>query len=149
MVLRDALPAPAFAAARVLATDISARVLARARAGAYADDQVADVPPELLRRHFTRDAAGRGWAAADAIRAPVRFAPLNLMGPWPMAGPFHAIWCRNVMIYFDKPTQAALVARFHALLAPGGYLFVGHSESLSAVDHALAYVQPAAYRKAA
>ena len=84
---------------------------------------------------------------APALRAPVQFAPLNLMGAWPMRGPFHAIFCRNVMIYFDKPTQAALVARFRALLAPGGYLCVGHSESLSAVDHGLAYVQPAAYRK--
>jgi chemotaxis protein methyltransferase CheR len=149
MVLRDALPDAAYAAARVLATDISARVLARARAGAYAEEQVADVPAELLRRHFTRDAAARGWAVGAALRAPVRFAPLNLMGAWPMAGPFHAIWCRNVMIYFDKPTQAALVARFEALLAPGGYLCVGHSESLSAVGHGLAYVQPAAYRKPA
>jgi chemotaxis protein methyltransferase CheR len=153
MVLRDALPDAQFRAARVLATDISARVLERARAGAYTDDQTADVPPELLRRHFARaDGAGgaaAGWTAGAALRAPVRFAPLNLLGPWPMAGPFHAIWCRNVMIYFDKPTQAALVARFRALLAPGGYLCVGHSESLSAVDHGLAYVQPAAYRNAA
>jgi chemotaxis protein methyltransferase CheR len=64
-----------------------------------------------------------------------------------MRGPFHAIFCRNVMIYFDKPTQGALVNRYYDLLAPGGYLFVGHSESLSAVDHAFGYVQPAVYRK--
>jgi chemotaxis protein methyltransferase CheR len=69
------------------------------------------------------------------------------MGPWPMRGPFHAIFCRNVMIYFDKPTQGALVNRYYDLLVPGGYLFVGHSESLSAVDHAFTYVQPAVYRK--
>jgi chemotaxis protein methyltransferase CheR len=63
-----------------------------------------------------------------------------------MRGPFHAIFCRNVMIYFDKPTQAALVDRYYELLAPGGYLFVGHSESLSAVEHRFTYVQPAVYR---
>jgi chemotaxis protein methyltransferase CheR len=146
MVLRDALGDAEWRAARVLATDISERVLAHARAGAYADEAVAEVDPALRRRHFARGADGR-WAVAPAVRAPVRFAPLNLMAPWPMRGPFHAIFCRNVMIYFDKPTQAALVARYHELLAPGGYLFVGHSESLSAVAHAFAYVQPAVYRK--
>lgn len=153
MVLRDALSAAAYGSARVLATDLSARVLERARAGVYADEQMADVPPELLRRHFARssgpgDARSTGWSVGPELRAPVRFAPLNLMEAWPMRGPFHAIYCRNVMIYFDKPTQAALVARFHELLAPGGYLCIGHSESLSAVGHAFAYVQPAAYRKA-
>jgi chemotaxis protein methyltransferase CheR len=130
----------------VLATDISERVLARARAGVYADEVVADVAPALLQRHFARAPQG-GWAVGQALRAPVQFAPLNLMGPWPMRGPFHAIFCRNVMIYFDKPTQGALVNRYYDLLVPGGYLFVGHSESLSAVDHPFTYVQPAVYRK--
>jgi chemotaxis protein methyltransferase CheR len=146
MVLRDVLAEPAWRAARVLATDISERVLVRARAGSYADDVVADLDATLRRRHFT-PVAGGGSMVTAALRAPVHFAPLNLMGTWPMRGPFHAIFCRNVMIYFDKPTQAALVGRFHELLAPGGYLFVGHSESLSAVDHPFAYVQPAVYRK--
>jgi chemotaxis protein methyltransferase CheR len=146
MVLREALADPAWRGARILATDISERVLARARAGVYPDETAADVDPALLRRHFARDPEG-GWAAGAALRARIQFAPLNLMGPWPMRGPFHAIFCRNVMIYFDKPTQGALVNRYYDLLAPGGYLFVGHSESLSAVDHAFAYVQPAVYRK--
>lgn len=157
MVLRDALDAEAWGASRVLATDLSARALARARAGVYADELAAAVPPELLARHFDRAEGGapraggapNGWSASPALRGAVRFAPLNLMGEWPMRGPFHAVFCRNVMIYFDKPTQAALVGRFHALLAPGGYLFVGHSESLSAVGHEFAYVQPAVYRKRA
>jgi chemotaxis protein methyltransferase CheR len=64
-----------------------------------------------------------------------------------MKGPFQVIFCRNVMIYFDKPTQQALVQRYWELLAPGGHLFVGHSESLSALSHRFAYVQPAVYRK--
>jgi chemotaxis protein methyltransferase CheR len=152
LVLREAMPAAQLQQARILATDLSARVLARARAGVYTDEQVEGVSPERLRRHFTRApvAAGRGapgWSAGAELRALVRFAPLNLMAPWPMRGPFHAIFCRNVMIYFDKPTQARLVARYHELLAPGGYLFVGHSESLNAVGHAYSYVQPAVYRK--
>jgi chemotaxis protein methyltransferase CheR len=87
------------------------------------------------------------WSAGPALRRLVTFAPLNLMGAWPMRGPFHAILCRNVMIYFDKPTQQRLVERYHGLLAPGGHLFVGHSESLSALTHAFAYVQPALYRR--
>jgi chemotaxis protein methyltransferase CheR len=69
------------------------------------------------------------------------------MARWPMRGPFHAIFCRNVMIYFDRDTQQALVARFRELLAPGGYLFVGHSESLTALRHDFTYVQPAVYRR--
>jgi chemotaxis protein methyltransferase CheR len=77
----------------------------------------------------------------------VRFARLNLMGTWPMRGPFDAIFCRNVMIYFDKPTQAALVDRYWELLAPGGHLFVGHSESLTGLTHRFRYVRPAVYVK--
>jgi chemotaxis protein methyltransferase CheR len=149
MVLADTLAEPARRAARILATDLSARVLERAVAGVYTDEQTEGVPPELLRRHFTRAAVAPGgptWSAGTGLRSLVSFAPLNLMTAWPMRGPFHAIFCRNVMIYFDKATQATLVRRFHDLLAPGGYLFIGHSESLSGVEHAYAYVQPAVYR---
>ena len=146
MTLREALPDLARRDARILATDISARVLAQARAGRYAEAAASEVPPEVLRRHFTRSADG-AWEAGPALRALVAFARLNLVDAWPMKGPFQAIFCRNVMIYFDKPTQQRLVARFSELLAPGGYLFVGHSECLSAISHRLAYVQPAVYRK--
>ena len=77
----------------------------------------------------------------------VTFARLNLMESWPMRGPFDVIFCRNVMIYFDKPTQNRLVERFWDLLIPGGMLFIGHSESLSGVRHRFKYVQPTVYRK--
>ncbi|HEY0971832.1 MAG TPA: protein-glutamate O-methyltransferase CheR [Gemmatimonadales bacterium] len=146
MVLRDALPAREADAARILATDISSRVLARARAATYPVEMVAGVPREVVRRHFVA-AAGGGHSVAEPLRRMVSFARLNLMGPWPMRGPFDAIFCRNVMIYFDKPTQARLVARFHELLAPGGHLFVGLSESLTGLDHGFGYVQPAVYVK--
>ncbi len=145
MVLRESLPDLARRDVRLLATDISSRVLAPARAARYADAAVADVPPELLRRHFLR--AGDAWEVVPAVRSLVTFARLNLMAEWPMRGPFEAIFCRNVMIYFDKPTQQELVARFHELLAPGGHLFVGHAESLSGIAHGYSYVQPAVYRK--
>lgn len=149
IVLRENLSADAFAAARVLATDLSTRVLTRARQGRYAEELLADVPPQLVSRHFVAAPATgeRMVRVADATRAPVSFARLNLMGSWPMRGPFDVIFCRNVMIYFDKATQARLVNRFAELLAPGGWLFVGHSESLTGIQHPLSYVQPAVYRK--
>ena len=151
MVLRgavaDAGPRGSCAVApRVLATDLSRRALAAAVRGVYAASRVAGIPPALLREHFMLVADG-AWVAAPGMRAMVRFAQLNLMDTWPMRGPFHAIFCRNVMIYFDKPTQERLVSRFHGLLAPGGYLFVGHAESLSAIAHDFGYVRPAVYRK--
>ena len=147
MTLRESLPERLSAASRVLATDISGRVLARARAATYAAEMVAEVPAPLRSRHFVAAPDGQR-RVADATRALVRFARLNLMGPWPMQGPFDAILCRNVMIYFDKATQARLVDRFHDLLAPGGWLFVGHSESLTGLQHRFAYVRPAVYVKA-
>ncbi len=145
MVLRDTLAERDADRARILATDISARVLDRARAATYTADMVGEMDPALVRRHFT--AAAGGYRVADRLRRMVSFARLNLMGEWPMRGPFDVIMCRNVMIYFDKPTQARLVARFHELLAPGGHLFVGHSESLTGLDHRFGYVQPAVYVK--
>ncbi|QTA85267.1 Chemotaxis protein methyltransferase, CheR-like [Desulfonema magnum] len=77
----------------------------------------------------------------------VRVARLNLIDTWPMKGPFNVIFCRNVMIYFDKPTQQKLINRFWDFLEPGGHLFVGHSEGLSAISHKFHYVRPAVYRK--
>ena len=148
MVLRETLSdveGRGLSMPRVLATDLSHRVLEQAVRGMYTAVQMADLPDALRRRYFVEDEGG--WSVSPALRSLVRFAGLNLLGPWPMQGPFHAIFCRNVMIYFDKPTQQALVARYHDLLAPGGYLFVGHSESLTALAHDFTYVRPAVYQK--
>jgi chemotaxis protein methyltransferase CheR len=149
IVLHEAVPDLARRDVRILATDISARMLARARAAEYDAARLADVPRPLLGRYFQRDRGGGGGGirVAEKVRGLVRFAQLNLMDPWPMRGPFHVIFCRNVMIYFDAATQEQLVRRFHDSLAPGGHLFVGHAESLTALDHPLRYVRPAVYAR--
>lgn len=147
MLLREELPEDY--EARILATDISARMLERASRAVYQEETLPDVPPKLRQKYFTVEQARtpRTFRVNDNVRELVRFARLNLMETWPMQGPFDAIFCRNVMIYFDKPTQQALVGRYAQLLAPGGLLFVGHSESLTSISHSLQYVKPAIYVK--
>jgi chemotaxis protein methyltransferase CheR len=149
MELIKAIPDIAYRDVRVLATDISTRVLKTAQDGAYGLDEVRDVPASLLQKYFTCSGAKneRVYRINENLRKMVRFAPLNLMGHWPMKGPFDVIFCRNVMIYFEKPTQQWLVQRFWHLLESGGYLLVGHSESLTASAHKFRYVQPATYLK--
>lgn len=149
MALWETLPGIEQRDVRILATDISTRVLAVARQAVYEKETLSDVPAPVLHKYFmlVRHDATRAYQVKDPIRAMVRFVRLNLMQPWPMRGPFDAIFCRNVMIYFDKPTQERLVQRFWALLRPGGHLFIGHSESLTGASHAFHYVQPAVYVK--
>ncbi len=129
--------------ARILATDISTRVLGMAKAGRYAAEVVADVPKDIQHRYFKK--AGAESEVGPDMRAQVSFAPLNLLGEWRMRGPFHVIFCRNVMIYFDKATREKLVGRFHAKLAPGGLLFIGLSESLSGLQHPYRLLEPGVY----
>lgn len=149
IVLREHLPGMEARDVRILATDISHRVLEKARQAVYPQAAVQEVPLPQYRKYFVRMPHGRsGWVrvASEAQRM-VHLAHLNLMAPWPMRGGFQVIFCRNVMIYFDRPTQQTLVQRFWDILEDGGYLFVGHSEGLSAIRHRFHYVQPAVYRK--
>jgi len=132
---------------RVLATDISGRALGRAIAGIYTREQVEPVAAALRRRYLVPASAAGAVQVTDDLRSIVRFARLNLVGPWPMRGPFDVIFCRNVMIYFDAPTKERLVDRLTQLITPGGFLFVGHSESLSSLGHSLRYVHPAVYQR--
>ena len=147
MVLREKLADIDARDVRILATDISPTVLNAARQGSYTKERVDEVPAPLRHKYFT----GVGprpqqlYEVDAAVQKLVHFAQLNLMDPWPMQGPFDAIFCRNVMIYFDKETQGALIRRFHDLLIPGGHLFIGHSESLTGIEHPFRYVQPALY----
>ena len=145
MTLREELPTADLREVRILATDISDRVLARAREGIYDEETVRDVSPRYLGKYFHH--RGGRYVVNDAVRRHVAFARLNLLGEWPMRGPFDAIFCRNVMIYFDNPTRQRLVERFWELLRPGGHFFVGGSESLTTVEHAFRYVQPAVFVK--
>jgi chemotaxis protein methyltransferase CheR len=135
---------------RILATDISTRVLEIARRGAYTKDRVDKVPAALRQKYLQRRDGVGGEAyfeVAPLLRQVVSFRRLNLKERYPFSGPFDYIFCRNVMIYFDKPTQQDLVQKMATYLSPGGYLFVGHSESLTGLQHPLQYVRPSVYRK--
>jgi chemotaxis protein methyltransferase CheR len=135
---------------QVEATDISRRVLVRATAGIYSEETVSRLPADLVRAYFQRGFAAQegNYRVKAALRDRVRFHHVNLVdGPLPFAEPFHVIFCRNVMIYFDRRTQEELIDRLARRLVPGGYLLVGHSESLTHLRHALQVVRPAVYRK--
>ncbi len=133
----------------ILATDISTRVLAAAEKGIYPAERFEALSAMQLRSHWLRgerDFAGR-YRAKKEMRALIEFRRLNLLEPVSRIGPFALIFCRNVMIYFDKPTQRQVVERLAGCLEPGGYLLTGHAESLTGIEHGLHYVQTAVYRK--
>lgn len=116
---------------RILATDIDTNVVAKAASGVYPENELNDLAPERVRL-FERIGGGQIRIPA-AARELVSFKPLNLMhNPWPMRGPFDAVFCRNVAIYFDKKTQGELFARLGGILVPEGFLYIGHSENLGA-----------------
>ena len=149
IVLCECLPESDRPDARILATDICTRMVAATREALYGEEALRGVAPGLVQKHFVRVGTERPrrYRVADHVRRIVRPARLNLMEAWPMTGPFDIIFCRNVMIYFDRPTRQGLVERFWRILAPGGHLFVGHSESLTGWAHRFRYVQPAVYVK--
>jgi chemotaxis protein methyltransferase CheR len=135
---------------RILATDISTRVLRMATAGVYQKEKVQKVPP-LLRQQYFREYRGRHdelqYEVIPLLKQIVTFGRLNLKGPYPFKGPFDFLFCRNVMIYFDKVTQETIIKTIADYLSSGGYLFIGHSESLAGLVHPLIYVRPAVYKK--
>lgn len=112
---------------RVLATDIDTDVLARARKGSYGAEDVRGAP-QILQKRFQID--GAEAVASEDLRALVAFKQLNLIGDWPMRGPFDAIFCRNVFIYFAPDLQASIARKMAALLTPGGRLYIGHAETV-------------------
>ncbi len=147
MTLAEALPTWQW---HIDATDISRRILTKAAAAIYNHETVSKLSPELVRTHFQRGFGPQegNYRVKTALRENVSFHHLNLLeGQPPFTEPFHVIFCRNVMIYFDRATQEELVDRLVRRLVPGGYLMVGHSESLTHLRHPLQVIRPAVYQK--
>ena len=132
--------------ARLLATDIDSDVLRTCRAGRYADQRVEKVPPGKLKRWF-RQVDGGEFELRNDVKSLITFNQLNLMNEWPMRGKFDVIFCRNVIIYFDKPTQRVLIDRYANILENGGYLILGHSESLFNVTDRFSLIGQTIYKK--
>ena len=134
MTLIEALGSRAGAACSVAATDIDTQVLAKGAAGIFTMEQVSKLPPERVKRFFLKGSGALEGKVRirPEVAAMVKFQRLNLLDPaWALKEPFDAIFCRNVMIYFDKPTQGKILQRFAPLMKPHGLLFAGHSENFS------------------
>lgn len=134
---------------KILATDISTRTLSAAVAGVYPKERVNNIPPLLLRKYFQ---IGQGrwngyYRVKKELKDIIKFRRFNLMEIPSFNNPFDIIFCRNVMIYFDKETQKSLVDRFYGCLKEGGYFFAGHSESLTGLTHRFKYIEPSVYQK--
>lgn len=133
---------------KILATDISTQILRQAEEGIYSLRELEHVPQEWLKRYFQKAPSGSQYEIADSIRSLITFRRINLSkAPFPMQGPFDAILCRNVMIYFDNEVRSRIVGEAFRLLRPDGYLLVGHSENLSGIDVPFRSVRPTVYRK--
>ena len=135
--------------AKILATDLSPQALEQARQGVYAFDRLGGVSDERRKRWFLRGQGEYdGFASVHPrLRELVTILPLNLLHDWPMQGPFDAIFCRNVVIYFDKPTKEKLFSRYAQMLPAGGYLFLGHSESMHGLSNDFELIGRTVYRK--
>lgn len=136
--------------ARILATDIDTNVIAKAASGVYAEERVRDLEQARARRWFRKGSGPNAGKVriAEVLRDMIAFRQLNLLGPWPMQGPFDIIFCRNVVIYFDKDTQRKLFARYADMLAPQGYLYIGHSETLFKISDRFHSLGGTIYQKA-
>lgn len=133
---------------RILATDISTRVLDRCLDATYAAERVESVPAEWRERWLEPVSLGkdRAYRVSPALRDMVLFRRMNLATPpFPMSGPLDIVMCRNVMIYFDNPVRIALLEEIHRLLKPGGFLIVGNAESLTGINAGFKYLKPAIY----
>ncbi len=134
---------------KVLATDVSTRMLETARKGFYEKERIIPVWSEYKDKYLTAHKIKnrKVFEVNENLRKVVIFQYLNLIKQWPIKGPVDFIFCRNVMIYFDKQTQQRLVNRFWDLLNSGGLLFTGHSESLTGIEHKFHYIKPTIYWK--
>jgi chemotaxis protein methyltransferase CheR len=150
MTVIEALPDLRRWDVKILATDLDSDVLAKAQRGMYAADRVRSIGPQRLGRFFVekRGKDGVSYEVSAELTALITFKQLNLMHPLPMKGPLDAIFCRNVVIYFDKDTQRELFSRIATLQRPGDLLFLGHSESLFKVSESYTPIGKTVYRRA-
>ena len=149
MTVLEAIPDLSRWDIRILATDLDSDVLERGRRGLYAADRVRGLSQQRLSKFFVQrnERDGLYYQVAPELASLITFKQLNLMHPLPMKGPLHAIFCRNVVIYFDKDTQRELFARVSQLQKPGQLLFLGHSESLFKVSEAYALIGRTVHRR--
>lgn len=132
MTLLEAIPEASVLDVRILATDIDPKIVTKARAGIYSAEEVAGIAPPLRKKWMkASDTDGKTYGVAKPLKSLITFNELNLMNDWPFRGPFDAIFCRNVAIYFAPDTQMKLWQRMSAMLSPGGLLFIGHSERVT------------------
>jgi chemotaxis protein methyltransferase CheR len=148
LVLRREIADMARQDVKILATDIDTDVLAKASRGEFSVDALDNVPDPFCR-YFqpTEGSNGAIIKVTQDVRSLITFRPLNLVEAWPVKGPFDAIFCRNVMIYFDAPTKSKLIERFIRLIKPGGFLYIGHSESLLGSHPGLQLMGRTIYRR--
>jgi chemotaxis protein methyltransferase CheR len=149
-VLQDFIDGQSGLDYRILATDLSTDVLQAARRGVYPRDMIQPVPAEMKRQYVmtSRDAARGEVRIHPRLRSTVGFARLNLMdSAYKIGEPMHMIFCRNVLIYFDKPTQAKVLSRLCDCLVPGGFLYVGHSETVTGITLPVRQVANTVFKK--
>jgi chemotaxis protein methyltransferase CheR len=147
MVIRDAIPNLVHWDARILATDIDTDMVHFGATGCYMGSRMDGLSPAQKKRYFTATKTTDHYQATAEIRELITFKKLNLLRPWPMQGPFDVIFCRNVVIYFDKPTQQNLFKRLAKMLRPGGYLYIGHSENILGLSEAYQLMGKCIYRR--
>ncbi|MFT4107905.1 MAG: protein-glutamate O-methyltransferase CheR [Lacrimispora sp.] len=148
MIIKEALGAQAALwDTRVLATDISQNALKAAKEAVYDEDSLKNLSPEWRSKYFVKTREQNLYSVSPAIKSNVIFQTFNLMDPIRFRLKFDVIFCRNVMIYFDQNTKDGLIQRFYDATAPGGYLLIGHSETINKEKTAYRYLMPATYRK--
>ena len=132
---------------KVLATDISTKVLQKALAGVYTAEQLKSVPPQWKKHFFRQIAGGTQYQVTPELKQEVIFRQFNLMDPFPFRRKMHTIFLRNVMIYFDDKTKRELVQKVYDTLEPGGYFFIGTTETIDRNSTPFQIIQPSIFRK--
>lgn len=150
IVIRETIRNPEKWDIKLLASDLDTNVVAHGHRGLYGKDRLQGIAHSIITRYFTPTLGPDGKEAfqiKEENRRMVAFRHLNLFSDWPFKHKFNYIFCRNVMIYFDKPTQQGLINRYYDALEPGGFMFIGHSENLNDIKHKFQYFKPTVYRK--